>query len=239
MDRINIMNISTTLIDYSKVFFVIPAFNEEGVVDRVISEIQQKGPQIVVVDDCSTDDTYERCVNSGAWVVRHSVNLGQGAALQTGISFALKHSAEIIVTFDSDGQHRVQDAMKMIETLVSEELDVLLGSRFLGVRPVGMPKERLFLLKLAVIFTRLSSRVKVTDSHNGLRVMTRYAADTINLTHNRMAHASEILTQIHKKRLRYSEYPVQIVYTTATLRKGQRSSNLFSILFELLMGRFR
>jgi glycosyltransferase involved in cell wall biosynthesis len=162
--------------------------------------------------------------------------LGQGAALQTGIDFALAQQAEYLVTFDADGQHRAKDAYAMVNQLIRSEVDVLLGSRFIG-EAKGIPASRRILLKWAGLFTRATTRLNVTDTHNGLRVLTRRAAEMIKLRHNRMAHASELLGQIADQGLRYAEHPVTIVYTPYSLAKGQQASGAAAILLDLLLGR--
>ena len=223
----------------SKTWFVIPAHNEETSIGKVISPIAEAGFNVVVVDDHSSDKTKNVALEKGAWAVTHPINLGQGAAIQTGMSFALGHEAEIIVTFDADGQHQLKDATSMMDELKSKSVDIVLGSRFLQGKPSSMPKSRFYILKLAVLFTRVTSRIRVTDTHNGLRVMTATAASKIYLHQNRMAHASEILSQIRKQGLSFVEYPTDVKYTTYSLSKGQRSSNLISIIFELVMGKFK
>jgi glycosyltransferase involved in cell wall biosynthesis len=223
----------------SKTWFVIPAHNEETTLGNVVSPIIGAGFNVVVVDDHSTDKTRDVALEYRAWAVTHPVNLGQGAAIQTGISFALSREAEVIVTFDADGQHQLKDAISMMDELNSKSVDVVLGSRFLEGIPSSMPKSRFYILKLAILFTRVTSRIRVTDTHNGLRVMTAFGASKINLHQNRMAHASEILSQIRKNGLSFVEYPTDVKYTTYSLNKGQNSSNLISIIFELLMGKFK
>lgn len=218
---------------------MIPAHNEQTTIGSVISPIVAAGYSVVVIDDHSTDATRKVALESGAWAVSHPINLGQGAAIQTGISFALSMNAEIIVTFDADGQHQLVDARMMMDEIVSTSVDVVLGSRFLKGKPESMPKMRFLILKLAVIFTRITSRLKVSDTHNGLRVMTAKAASNIYLHQNRMAHASEILSQIRKKGLSFVEFPTDVRYTSYSLGKGQKSSNLISIMFELVMGKFK
>lgn len=222
-----------------KTWFVIPAHNEETTIGSVIEPIITAGFNVVVVDDHSSDHTKASALDQGAWVVTHPINLGQGAGIQTGMSFALDKAAEVIVTFDADGQHQLQDAMSMMAELKDKSVDLVLGSRFLKGKPSSMPKSRFYILKLAVLFTRVTSRINVTDTHNGLRVMSASAASKIYLHQNRMAHASEILSQIRKQRLSFVEYPTDVKYTTYSLSKGQKSSNLISIIFELVMGKFK
>ena len=224
--------------DTSRVWLVIPAYNEakNGTIGTTVRGARQVFSNIIVVDDCSRDGTGDLAYREGAHVCRHPVNLGKGAALATGIRYALSEGAEEIVTFDADGQHRIEDVLKMIAQRRSEDADVVLGSRFLGAAP-GMSQAKRILLKLAVVFTRLTSGLQVTDAHNGLRVMTRAAASQISIRQNRMAHASEILNEIAAKGLRYSEAPISIIYTDYSVEKGQKMSGAFTILGDLFLRR--
>ena len=215
---------------------VIPAYNEGKVVGAVVASVRAAYPLVIVVDDCSNDDTGRCAAAAGAVVLRHIVNLGQGAALQTGISYALAQGADLIVTFDADGQHRVEDIAVLMETQARTGADVVAGSRFLGTA-LDMPAAKRVMLKAAVQFTRLTSGLDLTDAHNGLRLFTRAAASRIRITQNRMAHASEIVDQIGALGLRMVEAPVTVIYTSYSIAKGQRLSNSISILVELLIGR--
>lgn len=215
---------------------VIPAYNEGTVVAAVVHGLRKIYPNIVVVDDRSFDDTGALARSEGAIVLRHPINLGQGAALQTGISYALNRGAEYIVTFDADGQHQVEDIAVLLETQRVTDAHVVVGSRFLG-QAAGIPPLRRMLLKLAVLFTRLTSGAKLTDAHNGLRLFTRQAAERIQITQDRMAHASEITEQIRALGLSVTEAPVTIVYTAYSLHKGQKLSNAFSIVAELIVAK--
>jgi len=218
------------------VWVVVTAFNEASVIADVITGLRAAGYQAVVVDDASTDATARIAEAAGAHVLCHPINLGQGAALQTGITFALRQGAEFVVTFDGDGQHRPQDIPALIEALITRQADFALGSRFLG-NALNLPSSRRWLLRAATWFTRLTTGLRLTDVHNGLRAMTRHGASVIQLRQNRMAHASEILAQIARSGLRYVEVPVTIVYTDYSLQKGQRMSNSVSILVDLLAQR--
>jgi len=190
----------------------------------------------VVVDDGSRDATAEAAARAGADVLRHPLNLGQGAALQTGIEYALLRGAERIVTFDADGQHRPQDVAVLLNALSAENADFVLGSRFLG-SAVAMPPLRRLILRAATWFTRLTTGLNVTDAHNGLRAMSRRGASAIRLRQNRMAHASEILHQIAASGLKYVEAPVTIEYSRYSLAKGQRASEFVVILLDLFARR--
>lgn len=214
---------------------VVPLFNEEEVIAEVIRGIREVFPLVVCVDDGSWDASARVSEEAGAIVLRHGVNLGQGAALKTGIDYALTDpSMRQIVTFDADGQHRIEDAAAMVEHLREKDLDVVLGSRFLDARTRPGLLKRL-VLRLAVTFTNLTTGMHLTDTHNGLRVLSRHAAETMRLEQNRMAHASEIISEIAKHHLRVEEHPVRIEYTSYSRKKGQPLLNAVNIIAEMLL----
>jgi glycosyltransferase involved in cell wall biosynthesis len=222
-----------------QVWVVIAAYNEAGAIMRVVGDIKRVGYQtVVVVDDGSTDATGALAGKAGGLVVRHPINLGQGAGLQTGIEFALSEGADVIVTFDADGQHCASDITVLIDALARRGADFALGSRSLGASK-NQPLRRRLLLKVATCFTRLTTGLSVTDTHNGLRAMTRRGASSIKLCQNRMAHASEILHQIAASRLNYVEVPVTIEYSAYSLAKGQTLGDAFMILTDLFAGRLQ
>lgn len=217
-------------------FVVIAAFNEVASIEPVAREVRAIFPNVVVVDDGSTDGTFDVARRSAKYVLRHVINRGQGAALQTGIEFALRHGARFILTFDADGQHRVEDIPAMLEPIWRGECEITLGSRFLG-KAVNIPSTRRNLLRLAVLFTKIVNRVKLTDAHNGLRAFSRRAAETIHITMDRMAHASELIDQIRLSGLPFREVPVEIRYTVYSLAKGQSSRGALRIVWQYLLGR--
>lgn len=223
-------------VDANNVLVVVPAFNEAAVIGGVIENLCETYPNVVVVDDGSSDATAACAVAAGATVLRHPINLGQGAALQTGITYALDRGSAFIATFDADGQHAAADIATMVRTLTEHNAEVALGSRFLG-NTVGMSLSRRMMLRLAVLFTRLTTGARLTDAHNGLRLFTRAAACKIKITQNRMAHASEILHQIMRHKLRYVEVPVTITYTDHSRAKGQTLLGAADILGELILGK--
>jgi glycosyltransferase involved in cell wall biosynthesis len=218
-------------------FIVIPAFNEESVIGAIVTELRAAWTHVVVIDDGSTDRTGEAARAGGATVLTHLINRGQGAALQTGISYALEQGAEYVVTFDSDGQHRGEDIPALLAPLQTGAADVALGSRFLGATE-QMPLRRRILLQAAILFTRFASGVHFTDTHNGLRAFTRSAASRIELQMDRMAHASELLDQIVAARLRHVEVPVVVRYSDYSMGKGQRSSGAIRVLLDYVQGRW-
>jgi polyprenyl-phospho-N-acetylgalactosaminyl synthase len=211
-------------------YVVIAAYNEAAVIRGVVSEVAARGYPVIVVDDGSRDQTFAHARVPGATVLRHAINLGQGAALQTGIDYALRRGARTIVTFDADGQHSVEDIPDLVAALATH--DIALGSRFLGKAIVGANRRRRILLRSA---TRLSNRLsglRLTDAHCGLRAFHATAAPSLRITQDRMAHASELLRKIHKSGLSVVEVPVTITYTEHSLRKGQGGLQAIRILFD-------
>ena len=211
---------------------VIAAYNEASMIRRVVSDIRQRGYGVAVVDDGSRDATAQAAKSAGAIVIQHPFNLGQGAALQSGIDFALTSDAEVIVTFDADGQHSSADISQLVDALAEEKADFVLGSRFLE-GSCNIPVLRSLLLKAATAFTQVTTGLRLTDTHNGLRAMTRRGAAAIRLRQNRMAHASELLAQIGASGLHYVERPVTIRYSAYSMAKGQKTSASLVILFDL------
>ena len=220
------------------IYVVVPAYNEDTCLADVVREVRSVYPHVVVVDDGSTDDTFNAARQSATYVLRHIVNRGQGAALQTGIEFALSRGAQIIVTFDADGQHSVEDIQAMVAPIRQGACEITLGSRFLG-RVDNLPASRRRTLKLAVWFTRLVNRVHLTDAHNGFRAFSRRAAGQIHITLDRMAHASELIDQIRSSSLPFKEVPVQVRYTAYSLQKGQSARGAIQIVLHYLIGRIR
>ena len=218
------------------VWVLMAAYNEAAVIAGVVADARGFGYRVVVVDDGSQDGTGDLAAGAGALVIRHPINLGQGAALQTALDFSLARGAQFIVTFDGDGQHRGCDIAGLIDALVRHNADFALGSRFLG-RATNVPPSRRLLLRAATWFTRATTGLAITDSHNGLRAMTRRGASRIHLRQNRMAHASEMLHQIASSGLQYVETPVTIHYSAYSLAKGQSLIDALLILLDLFARR--
>lgn len=210
-------------------------YNEATVVGSVVKDLLTEFPNVVCVDDGSVDGSQDIAREAGAVVVQHPINLGQGAAIQTGIEYALQDpSMTAVVTFDADGQHRVQDAKAMVGRLQVDEADVVLGSRFLDNRTKLAPMKRL-VLKTAALQSRMATGLDLTDAHNGLRAFNRYVAENIHLTQNRMAHATELVHQLAELKPRWVEHPVEIIYTDYSKAKGQSLLNSVNILAELFL----
>lgn len=214
----------------------MPAYNEGASVSTAVKGALACFDTVVVIDDGSADDTAPQAGDAGALVIRHPVNLGQGAALQTGFQWALQNGAEWVVTLDSDGQHDPQDAVRLLNAAVQADADAALGSRFMG-STVGMPNSRRWLLRGALAFQNLTSGIRLSDVHNGLRVLSHRMLEKISITQDRMAHASEIVAQLGASGLKVIEGPVTIRYTEYSLGKGQRSIGALHILLDLVIAR--
>ena len=216
-------------------WFVVPLFNEGQVIADVVKDVLTTFPNVVCIDDGSSDDSAAAAQAAGAVVVRHPVNLGQGAALQTGFEYALSQPGmRWVVTFDADGQHQVSDVQAMLAKAEAEDLQVVFGSRFLDDRTDAGALKRV-VLQLAVAYTNLTTRTKLTDAHNGLRVISRDVVARLSITQNRMAHASEQVAQIGALDVRYGESPVHVLYTDYSRSKGQSLWNAVNILAELIL----
>lgn len=218
-------------------WIVIAAYNEEKSIANVLKDLSANGwKNVVVVDDGSRDKTSEMAKKHTKHVVRHLINRGQGAALKSGIQYALNEGADIIVTFDADGQHRSEDIPALIAPVQKGEVDVALGSRFLSSGS-NVPFVRKIALKGGVLITRILYGLKLTDTHNGFRAFSRKAAEKIDITMDRMEHASEILAEIKAKKLSYREVPVTIRYTEYSLQHGQSTWNSIVILYRTVLQR--
>lgn len=217
-------------------YIVIPVYNESTVIKTVIENLSKFGYTIVIVDDGSEKKIQPAVESSpNVIVIRHKVNLGQGAAIQTGIKYALNNNAEFIVTFDGDGQHCVDDIPAMISPLETGEAEITIGSRFLQKSNHNAPDSKRILLKLGRWVNFFFTGIFLSDAHNGLRAMTNAAAQKIDLKENRMAHATEFLFLIRKNKLTHREIPVTVRYTEYSKSKGQSAFNSIRIFFDLVL----
>lgn len=220
----------------ARTYVIIPAFNEATVIRSTVEGVLKAGYEVILVDDCSTDDTNIVLERLNIHLVRHPVNLGQGASLQTGMDYAKTLNADYVIHFDADGQHRVEDIPLLLQPLIAQKADITLGSRFMEESAeFRVPKRRRILLKAAILVNGIFTGVWLSDAHNGLRGLSKKALNKIELSENGMAHATEILSEIHKHQLVVKEVPVKIKYTTYSHSKGQSAWRAFSILSDLIM----
>jgi len=211
-----------------KIHILIPAYNEAGQIGSVIADLKTSGyDNILVVNDGSRDRTAEVAQEAGAEVLRQVINRGQGAALRTGINYLREtYAPDIIVTFDADGQHQPDDISAMIGPILDDSCDIVLGSRFLEKKS-NASLLRKSVLKAAIFFTNHISNIRLTDTHNGLRALGKNAIAKIKITHRKMEHASDIIDEITKNKLRYTEVPVHIAYTDYSKQKATNKNGDF------------
>ncbi|KQB87262.1 glycosyltransferase family 2 protein [Corynebacterium lowii] len=221
-------------------WLIIPCFNEGTVIGDVISQARETFPNIVAVNDGSADNSADAIHQAGAHLVNHPVNLGQGAAIQTGVEYARKQpGAQYFVTFDADGQHQVKDVLVMVERLRTEPIDIVVGTRFGRPRKETdqVPWIKRVVLKTVVMLSPSTRRLGLTDAHNGLRAFNKKVAGELNLRMNGMSHASEFVSLMDEMDWRVAEQPVDILYTEYSMSKGQSLFNGVNILADELLAR--
>jgi polyprenyl-phospho-N-acetylgalactosaminyl synthase len=219
------------------VFIIVPCYNEAAIIRQTIKGLLDLHYTVVVVDDASTDNVQQELGGLRVFYLRHAINLGQGAALQTGIDFAVKRGAAYMVTFDADGQHDAKDIEGMIDILAAKRVDIILGSRFLRGGSTDSSGFRKGMQHAARYINYIFTGILLSDAHNGLRAMNCKAASSIRLRENRMAHASEFLMEVKRNRLRFEEYPVHIRYTAYSKKKGQSPVSGIRILVDLVLNK--
>ena len=215
-----------------KTIAVVPVYNENpDKLNSFLNELKSYVDDIVVVDDGSLAaiSNFQFPI-SNLSLLRHELNRGQGAALQTGTDYAIKHGARIIVHIDGDGQHKPENIPSLINPIKENKADIVFGSKFLDkTNHIPWTKKHL-IIPIARIINYIFTGLKLTDVHNGLRAFTASAADKLPITQNRMAHASEYPYLVKKNKLKYMEVPVKVVYENY----GQGVSAGFKILKELI-----
>jgi glycosyltransferase involved in cell wall biosynthesis len=217
-----------------RVIVIIPAYNEERTIVHVIRGLKQRGfTTLIVVDDGSSDRTGELAAREGAIRLRHLLNRGLGGALGTGISAALRLGAEVIVTFDADGQHDPDDIRRLLEPIDRGEAEVVIGSRMLD--PWGMPYRRRLANWIANVVTYLLFGGWTTDSQSGLRAFSRRAATRMQIMTTGMEVSSEIIAETVRHHLTWTEVPVRAIYTDYSLSKGQSVTVGLQTLVKLLL----
>lgn len=223
---------------FDDTWLIVPCYNEGTVIFDVLTHARETFPNIVAVNDGSRDDSAAQIRAAGAHLVNHPVNLGQGAAIQTGVEYARSQpGARYFVTFDADGQHQVKDVVRMVERLRAEPVDIIVGTRFAGQDNSQVPWIKRIVLKTVVLLSPRTKKLGLSDAHNGLRAFNRKVADEMNIRMNGMSHASEIVTMIDNNGWRVDEEPVDILYTEYSMSKGQSLINGVNILADGLVAR--
>ena len=227
-----------------KLYVVLPAFNESQVIREVLLDLKKElvkissyQCQIVVIDDGSTDETALKAKKAGVVVLRHLLNRGLGGALGTGLAYAKRRGADILITMDSDGQHDPADISRIIQPILQKKTDIVIGSRMLKQKE--MPLDRLFISWMGSIVTFLLFRVWTSDSQSGFRAFNRKAIDLIEIKTREMEVSSEIFGEIKQKNLRFIEKPIQVIYTGYSRHKGQSNLNSLRVVLKLILRLFR
>ncbi|MEY2905087.1 MAG: hypothetical protein RJA52_1103 [Bacteroidota bacterium] len=216
------------------IFIIIPSRNEKGRVENVVRLVKSEGfHQIVVVDDGSTDGSGYLAKKEGATVLRHKVNLGAGAATQTGITYALQMGADIIVTIDGDMQHYPEDIHSLIKEMNSKNLDLVIGSRFLK-KNEGIPQDRRIVNFLANIFSGIITGLFVSDSQSGMKAISAEFASKLQFTFDGYEFCTEILKIAHQNKVKFGEVPISVHYDRQLLNKGQSWRNVGRMVFRLI-----
>jgi polyprenyl-phospho-N-acetylgalactosaminyl synthase len=214
-------------------FAIVPAYNEEQRIGSVVRSLFGHVQKIIVVDDGSVDNTQKNAEEAGAVVVRHEINRGQGAALETGHEYARQNGATHVLHFDGDGQFLVSDITPALVNLKQSGADILFGSRFLDKRS-NMPWfKRNILLPAGRFINRLFGTKQLSDAHNGFRILGPRALASINITQDGMAHATEIPALAVEHNLNIVEHPVKVVYH----EYGQGITGGFRIVWDLIIGK--
>lgn len=221
----------------NRVHIIIPCFNEEKVIKQNIKKVLNEGYSVLVIDDGSTDNSIDEIKKTNASLIRHSINLGQGAAIETGLAYLrqIKDSFDFAITYDGDGQHSVADIAKLLKVQRKTHVNVVLGNRFGSNTKFNGGRIKEVLLKTAARLSKVTIGVKVHDRHNGLRLFDKEAVLKIRIKESGYAHADEILRLILENDLRYCEAEVQILYSTYSKRKGQPLYNALNIMFDKIM----
>jgi glycosyltransferase involved in cell wall biosynthesis len=221
-----------------EIFVIVPFYNESSIIGTTITALLQQRYTVVVVDDGSNNNCRAHFKEMPVYYLRHVINLGQGAAIQTGIDFALLKGATYLVTFDADGQHDVKDIARMISKLEEEKLEIVFGSRFLKGAQTNAGKTRKALLHISRFTNFFISGVLLSDSNNGLRAFTSAAAQKLRIKENRRTHSSDIIYQVVKKKIKFGEAPVDVRYSQYSRKKGIQNADSINIFIDMLIYKF-
>ncbi len=214
-----------------KIYCVIPAYNEAAHIKEVILAVRPYVNCVVVVDDCSKDETLAIARGEGIVALSHIVNRGQGAALQTGNEYALSCGADIIVHFDADNQFQAQEIPELLRPILENKAEAVLGSRFLSKKS-KLPKLKEYLIMpLARFVNRTFFNIRLSDPQSGFRVLSKKAAKSINIKNDGMAHCSEIMHQLHQANIIIEEVPITVIYHEF----GQKLSGGIRIMKDMLI----
>jgi len=229
-------------INQNQVFVVIPAYNEAKNIAQTLQDLLNFNySNIVLVDDCSSDNTLKIAKKFPIHILHHKINRGQGAALQTGTDFALQHGAEIIIHFDADGQFLVSDIESGLKIISQDDFDVAMGSRFLNKKS-NLPKIKKYIIfPIARIINKIFFNINLTDPQSGFRIFNSKVANKIKFENDGSAHCSEFLHKIFKYNFKIKEFPITVKYSefgqTLTGGKGRGKGGI-KIIKDLIFNNF-
>ena len=215
-----------------KITIGIPAYNEEKNIAKIITKLKKITDSIIVCDDGSSDMTSEIAKNLGVIVISHKKNMGYGAAIRTIFEKSAEIGSDILVTFDADGQHRIEDVSRVLHPLENSEADIVIGSRFLG-KQSNVPNYRKLGIKVITQVTNSSIKTKLTDSQSGFRAYSKQVLSKISLSEVGMGISTEILIKASSKGLRITEVPITILYSGDTSTHNPVSHGT-SVLFSTI-----
>ena len=223
------------------IFIVIPAFNEAKTIENVMEELLEKGMRLIVIDDGSLDETssivgrVQKKYPEQIHLYRHPINRGLGAAIRTGLEASLYKNPMVIVTFDADGQHHINDLVPVVKPIIEKKADVVIGTRNFQ----EMPFRKKFGNNVMNIITRIFYGIGVGDSQSGLRAISPDAAKIMELHARDYGVSSEIIGEIRRKDLKLVEVPIETIYTDYSLSKGTDTKIGLKILAKLIKNIFK
>ena len=216
--------------DKKEIYIVIPAKDEASRIGIVLNAIKKEGySNIIVVNDGSSDNTLEVAESYGAIVLTHLVNLGPGAATQTGMDHAIRSGAKVVVTLDADNQHCPTDIKRLIAEMEKKNVDVVIGSRFLNYSN-KVPTTRIFLNKVGNYVTAFFTGLLVTDSQSGFKALSTDFLKSSRISLSGFEFCTEMIGMIKRTKAPFSEIPIKVRYTKESMEKGQSFGNGFKMV---------
>lgn len=201
---------------FVKITIGVPAYNEEKNIGSVIVKLNKFYDSIIVCNDGSTDMTKEIAEKMGAIVINHPKNLGYGSAIRSLFLKSKEIATDVLITFDADGQHRVDDIKNVLEPILKNEADVVIGSRFLGDNNKEIPKYRKAGIRIITKLANTSLDKEITDSQSGFRAYNKNVLSTIIPSEYGMGVSNEILIKANKSKFRIREVPITVSYAGET-----------------------
>lgn len=219
---------------FDNIYILVPVFNENKVIRNTLNELLKFFSNIIVVNDGSTDNTIDKLDDLNIALLNHEINLGVGAAVQTGFDYVEKiHDSYAVITFDADGQHSVEDAVSMAKEIQICNEEIIFGSRFIKHQK-NVPFVKRNVLKVIAFITKIATGIDLTDAHNGLKAYKVSAIRKLKLQFSGYSYESELITEVAKKNISYKELSTNIKYTEYSIKKGQKLTNGLLIIEDLL-----